>query len=94
MDIEEKIKELEKRNLEAELGGGQARIDKQHAKGKMTARERVNYLLDRESFQEIDKFVVHRCHDFGIGNKKIPGDGVVTGYGRLNGRTVFVFSQD
>ncbi|MBW1768785.1 MAG: methylmalonyl-CoA carboxyltransferase, partial [Deltaproteobacteria bacterium] len=94
MNIEEKIEELERTNLEAELGGGQERIDKQHAKGKMTARERVNYLLDRDSFQEIDKFVVHRCHDFGLDRKKIPGDGVVTGYGTLNGRTVFLFSQD
>ncbi|MEE9611348.1 MAG: acyl-CoA carboxylase subunit beta [Desulfatiglandales bacterium] len=94
MDIEDKIKELEKRNLEAELGGGQERIDKQHAKGKMTARERIDYLVDKDSFQEIDKFVVHRCHDFGMEKKKIPGDGVVTGYGTINGRTVFVFSQD
>jgi len=94
MEIEEKIKELERRNLEAELGGGQERIEKQHAKGKMTARERVHYLLDKDSFQEIDKFVVHRCHDFGMDKKKIPGDGVVTGYGTLNGRTVFLFSQD
>ncbi len=94
MGIEEKIKELEKRNLEAELGGGQERIDKQHAKGKMTARERVHYLLDKDSFQEIDKFVVHRCHDFGMDKQKIPGDGVATGYGTLNGRTVFLFSQD
>ena len=86
MDIAEKIKELEKRNTEAELGGGQERIDKQHAKGKMTARERVDYLLDTGSFQEIDKFVVHRCHDFGMDRKKIPGDGVVTGYGTINGR--------
>ena len=94
MEIEERIKELEKRNLEAELGGGQGRIDKQHAKGKMTARERVHYLLDKDSFQEVDKFVVHRCHDFGMDKQKIPGDGVVTGYGTLNGRTVFLFSQD
>lgn len=94
MDIKDKIKELEKRNLEAELGGGQARIDKQHAKGKMTARERIDYLLDKDSFEEIDKFVVHRCHDFGMEKKRIPGDGVVTGYGTINGRTVFVFSQD
>ena len=62
MDLEAKIKELEKRNIEAELGGGQERIDSQHAKGKLTARERIDYLLDRDSFQEIDKFVVHRCH--------------------------------
>jgi propionyl-CoA carboxylase beta chain len=94
MNIEEKIKELERRNLEADLGGGQARIDQQHAKGKMTARERIDYLLDKDSFQELDKFVVHRCHDFGMGKKKIPGDGVVTGYGLINNRKVFLFSQD
>ena len=94
MDIEDKIKELDKRNLEAELGGGQARIDDQHKKGKMTARERIDYLLDKGSFQEIDKFVVHRCHNFGMEKKTIPGDGVVTGYGTINGRLVFVFSQD
>ncbi|HBF43749.1 MAG TPA: methylmalonyl-CoA carboxyltransferase [Desulfobacteraceae bacterium] len=94
MDIEGKIKELANRNLEAELGGGQKRIDQQHAKGKMTARERIDYLLDKGSFEEIDKFVVHRCHDFGMDRKKIPGDGVVTGYGTISGRLVFVFSQD
>jgi propionyl-CoA carboxylase beta chain len=94
MNIEEKIKELKRRNLEANLGGGQARIDQQHAKGKMTARERIEYLLDKDSFQELDKFVVHRCHDFGMGKKKIPGDGVVTGYGTIDNRRVFLFSQD
>ena len=94
MKPEEKIKELERKNAEAELGGGQARIAQQHAKGKMTARERLDTLLDRGSFQEIDRFVVHRCHDFGMEKKKIPGDGVVTGYGTINGRKVFVFSQD
>jgi acetyl-CoA carboxylase carboxyltransferase component len=94
MDIEDKIKELEKRNREAEQGGGEDRIDKQHASGKMTARERIGYLLDKDSFQEVDKFVVHQCHDFGMEKKKIPGDGVVTGYGTINGRNVFIFSQD
>jgi propionyl-CoA carboxylase beta chain len=94
MDIEDKIKELESRNIEAEMGGGQKRIDQQHNKGKMTARERIDYLLDEGSFQELDKFVVHRCQDFGMDKKKIPGDGVVTGYGRINGRLVFLFSQD
>lgn len=94
MDIEEKIKELERRNLEAELGGGQKRIDQQHAKGKMTARERIDYLLDKDSFQEIDKFVVHRCHDFEMEKNMTPGDGVVTGYGTINGRLAFIFSQD
>jgi len=94
MEIEDKIKELERRNREAELGGGRERIDKQHEKGKMTARERIEYLFDKDSFEEIDKFVVHRCHDFGMEKKKIPGDGVVTGYGTVNGRKAFVFSQD
>lgn len=94
MNIEDKIKELERRNLEATLGGGQVRIDQQHARGKMTARERIEFLLDKDSFQELDKFVVHRCNDFGMEKKKIPGDGVVTGYGTINGRKIFIFSQD
>ena len=93
MDIEDKIKELESRNLEAEMGGGEKRIEQQHNKGKMTARERIDYLLDEGSFQELDKFVVHRCQDFGMDKKKIPGDGVVTGYGRINGRLVFYFPR-
>jgi propionyl-CoA carboxylase beta chain len=94
MDVEARILELERRNREAEQGGGQKRIDAQHARGKMTARERIDYLLDKDSFEEIDKFVVHRCHDFGMERQKIPGDGVVTGYGLINGRKVFLFSQD
>jgi len=94
MNIDDKIKELESRNLEAEMGGGPKRIEEQHKKGKMTARERIEYLLDEESFEELDKFVVHRCQDFGMDKKKIPGDGVVTGYGTINGRRVFLFSQD
>jgi acetyl-CoA carboxylase carboxyltransferase component len=94
MDIEARILELERRDREAEQGGGQKRIDAQHAKGKMTARERIDYLLDKGSFEEIDKFVVHQCYDFGMEKQKIPGDGVVTGYGRINGRKVFLFSQD
>lgn len=94
METEDKIKELERRNLQAELGGGEKRIEQQHAKGKMTARERIAYLLDEGSFQEVDKFVVHRCQDFGMEKKKIPGDGVVTGYGTVNGRRVFLFAQD
>ena len=75
------------------MGGGQKRIDAQHAKGKMTARERIDYLLDEGSFQEIDKFVVHRCHDFGMEKKKFPGDGVVTGYGTVDGKLVFFFPR-
>ncbi|MFP3927635.1 MAG: acyl-CoA carboxylase subunit beta [Desulfobacteraceae bacterium] len=94
MNMEDKIRELEKLNREAELGGGRERIEQQHAKGKMTARERIDYLLDRGSFQEIDKFVVHQCRDFGMDRKRIPGDGVVTGYGTVEGRNVFIFSQD
>lgn len=94
MEMEAKIQELGRRNKEAEWGGGEKRIEQQHAKGKMTARERIGHLLDRDSFQEIDKFVVHRCHDFGMEGKKIPGDGVITGYGTVNGRKVFVFAQD
>jgi acetyl-CoA carboxylase carboxyltransferase component len=93
MDIEEKIQKLERRNRDAEMGGGQKRINAQHAKGKLTARERIGYLLDKDSFEEIDKFVVHRCIDFGMEKEKIPGDGVVTGFGKINGRKVFIFSQ-
>jgi acetyl-CoA carboxylase carboxyltransferase component len=94
MAIEDKIKSLRERKERASLGGGQDRIDKQHAKGKYTARERVLKLLDPNTFIELDAFVVHRCADFGMDSKKIPGDGVVTGYGRVNGRLVYVFSQD
>jgi len=94
MEMDAKIQELDRRNSEAELGGGEKRIEQQHAKGKLTARERIAHLLDKDSFQEIDKFVVHRCHDFGMEKKKIPGDGVVTGYGTVNGRKVFLFAQD
>ena len=94
MNIDDKIAELDRRNREAESGGGPGRIEEQHAKGKMTARERLDYLLDDGSFEEIDRFVVHRCHDFEMEKKKIPGDGVVTGYGTIGGRPVFVFSQD
>ena len=81
-------------NREAELGGGQARIDKQHKDGKLTARERIDLLLDPGTFVELDKLKTHRCDDFGMGDKKIPGDGVVTGYGLVDGRQVFVFAQD
>ncbi len=78
----------------ARLGGGQQRIDAQHKKGKLTARERIELLLDQDSFEEWDMFVEHRSHDFGMAAQSIPGDGVVTGYGTVNGRLVFVFSQD
>jgi propionyl-CoA carboxylase beta chain len=88
------IRELDEKRAAARLGGGQHRIDAQHAKGKLAARERIELLLDSGSFEEWDMFVEHRCHDFGMGDQKIPGDGVVTGYGTINGRLVFVFSQD
>jgi propionyl-CoA carboxylase beta chain len=91
---DQKIQELRKRIEEASLGGGEKRIQDQHAKGKMTARERIDYLLDKGSFQEIDRHVLHRCYDFGMEKTKIPGDGVVTGYGTINKRRVFLFAQD
>ena len=92
--MHEIIEELERRREAAKLGGGQERIDAQHARGKLTARERVDVLLDQSSFEEWDIFVEHRSTDFDMADKVVPGDGVVTGYGTINGRTVFVFSQD
>ena len=88
------LEQLEAKRELARLGGGQKRIDAQHKKGKLTARERLDILLDEGSFEEWDMFVEHRCVDFGMQDQKIPGDGVVTGYGMINGRLVFVFSQD
>jgi propionyl-CoA carboxylase beta chain len=90
----EKIKKLEAMNAEAMIGGGEDRIVKQHEKGKLTARERIDLLLDENSFQEIGKFVTHRATDFGMEKQKILGDGVVTGYGSIDNRLVYVFSQD
>ena len=88
------IQQLEQKRAAARMGGGQKRIDAQHAKGKLTARERLEVLLDEGTFEEWDMFVEHRCTDFGMQDNKIPGDGVVTGYGMINGRLVFVYSQD
>jgi len=88
------IQQLEEKRAKARLGGGEKRIAAQHAKGKLTARERIELLLDEGSFEEWDMFVEHRCADFGMADHRIPGDGVVTGYGVINGRLVFVFSQD
>ena len=88
------LDELEKRRAQAKLGGGERRIAAQHAKGKLTARERVDILLDEQSFEEFDMFVEHRSHDFGMHEQRIPGDGVVTGWGTINGRLVYVFSKD
>lgn len=88
------IRQLEEKRRAARLGGGQKRIDAQHEKGKLTARERLEVLLDPGSFEEYDMFVEHRSHDFGMDAQTIPGDGVVTGWGTINGRLTFVFSQD
>ena len=92
--MKELLEKLEAKRRLARLGGGEARIKKQHSKGKLTARERIEVLLDEGSFEEWDMFVEHRCQEFGMGENKIPGDGVVTGYGAVNGKLVFVFSQD
>ena len=88
------ITSLEAKRAEARKGGGKRRIDAQHEKGKLTARERIDVLFDEGSFEEWDMFVEHRCSDFGMVEQKVPGDGVVTGYGTINGRLCFVFSQD
>ncbi len=87
----EKLQDLERR---AELGGGEERLRKQHAQGKLTARERLERLFDPGTFEEVDKLVTHRCTDFGMAEQRIPGDGVVTGHGRVNGRVVYAFAQD
>lgn len=94
MSMQDKIKHLLEMRQKALEGGGEARIAKQHEKGKLTARERIELLLDKDSFEEFDAFVTHRCQDFGLDKKKFLGDGVVTGYGTIDGRLVYVFSQD
>ena len=91
MSVQERLNEL---NREAELGGGEARIARQHSAGKLTARERLELLLDPGSFNEFDKLVIHQCQDFGMEKQRVSGDGVVTGYGKVDGRKVFVFAQD
>ncbi|MGE0210919.1 MAG: acyl-CoA carboxylase subunit beta [Parvibaculaceae bacterium] len=88
------LQELDERRAEARLGGGLARIEAQHKRGKLTARERIELLLDPGSFEEFDMFVEHRCTDFGMEKQKIPGDGVVTGWGTVNGRVIYVFAKD
>ena len=88
------IRQLETKRDAARIGGGERRVDAQHAKGKLTARERLEVLLDEGSFEEWDMFVEHRCGDFGMNDQRVPSDGVVTGHGTINGRLVFVFSQD
>jgi propionyl-CoA carboxylase beta chain len=92
--LQQKFQELEKKNAESLLGGGEARIHQQHKKGKLTARERIHLLLDEGTFQELGKFVMHRCKDFGLDKEYYLGDGVITGYGKINGRLIYVFSQD
>lgn len=92
--VSQKMEDLQRLNEEALQGGGAARIEKQHEKGKLTARERLQLLLDPNSFEEIDRLVVHRSHDFGLEKQRFLGDGVVTGYGKIDGRLVYVFSQD
>jgi acetyl-CoA carboxylase carboxyltransferase component len=94
MSKEEKFSELAERMEEAKLGGGEDRIARQHAAGKLTARERLDLLLDEGTFRELDALVTHRCTDFGMDGKRVPGDGVVTGYGTIDGRLVYVFAQD
>jgi propionyl-CoA carboxylase beta chain len=92
--MKDRLVELKDRLHQTEMGGGQKRIDKQHEKGKLTARERIHFLLDEGSFEEIGAFVKHRCTDFGMDKQRIPGDGVVTGYGTIDNRLVYVFAQD
>ncbi|MEJ2513555.1 MAG: carboxyl transferase domain-containing protein, partial [Anaerolineales bacterium] len=94
MSKKNKIEELREKRAIGRLGGGQKRIEAQHARGKLTARERIDLLLDKGSFRETDAFVTHRTEDFGLGDLKYMGDSVVTGWGTIDGRLVYVFSQD
>ena len=94
MNLEEKLAELKKRNELAETGGGEKRRERQHKEGKMSARERIEFLLDDGTFEETDKLITHRCNDFGMAEQKFYGDGFITGYGRIEGRLVCVFAQD
>src|ERR1043166_9139823 len=94
MNLEQKLEELKKRDSLAEQGGGEARRAKMHKEGKMNARERIAFLLDEGTFEETDKLVTHQCNDFGMQEQKYYGDGFVTGFGRIEGRLVFVFAQD
>ena len=94
MTLDPKIKELRDLKEQAKLGGGAERIARQHEKGRLTARERLELLLDKGSFRELDMFVTHRTTDFGLADQRILSDGVVTGYGTIDGRLTFVYSQD
>jgi acetyl-CoA carboxylase carboxyltransferase component len=92
--VQEKIQDLKAKQEKVKLGGGAKRIEKQHASGKYTARERINKFFDPDTFVELDQFVTHRCVNFGMNEKELPGEGVVTGYGTVNGRLVYAFAQD
>src|SRR5437879_13204619 len=94
MGMREQLEQLQQKRAASEQGGGPERVATQHQKGKRTARERLDRLLDQGSFVELDRFVTHRCTDFGLADQLVPGDGVVTGYGRIDGRLVYLFSQD
>ncbi len=94
MNLERKLEELKKRDHLAAEGGGVERRERQHKEGKMSARERIEFLLDEGTFEETDKLVTHRSADFGMAEQKFYGDGFITGYGRIEGRLVFVFAQD
>ncbi len=94
MNLEQKLEELKRRDHLAQEGGGVQRRERQHKEGKMSARERIEFLLDEGTFEETDKLVTHRCNDFGMQEQKYYGDGFITGYGRIEGRLVFVFAQD
>src|SRR5260370_8557035 len=94
MDLEQKLQDLKRRDHLADDGGGQQRRERQHKEGKMSARERIEFLLDEGTFEETDRFVTHRATDFGMSEQKYYGDGFITGYGRIEDRLVFVFAQD
>src|SRR5437899_3954478 len=94
MDLEQKLQELKRRDQLAQEGGGRERRERQHKEGKMSARERIDFLLDEGTFEETDRFVTHRTNEFGLSEQKYYGDGFITGYGRIDGRLVFAFAQD
>ena len=94
MSTQEKLQQMLEKIGSIKQGGGEKAIEKQHARGKNTARERIEMLLDPDTFHEIDRFVQHRCSNFGMEKKSIPADGVVTGFGKVNGRLVYVYAQD
>src|SRR5579859_6453114 len=89
-----RFEEVRRRHAVAEAGGGEERRQRQHKEGKMSARERIDFLLDDGTFEETDKLMTHRCNDFGMAEQKFYGDGFITGYGRIEGRLVYVFAQD